>query len=168
MKRRHAGRANASRISRGFSLIEVMIVVVIVAILAAVAYPAYTRYVARGHRAQLKVQMAAAQQWMERIYADSYRYDQNAAAAAVDGDAGLFAAQTFSSSPPSGEGRQQYALSVSVPDAAGQTYTITATPVDGGAMEDDECGAPTVTNTGVKDVVEDSATVSDPIATCWR
>jgi type IV pilus assembly protein PilE len=168
MKPQRLSSFRSARQGRGFTLIELMIVVVVVAILAAVAYPAYTRYVARGHRAQVKVQMAAAQQWMERIYADSYRYDQNAGAAAVDGPTGLFASQSFSSSPPSGEGRQQYALTVTVADDAGQTYTITATPVDGGAMEDDECGAPTVTNTGVKGVVDDSATVSDPIATCWR
>jgi type IV pilus assembly protein PilE len=168
MTHRRSDIQAAPLLARGFTLIEVMIVVAIVAILAAVAYPSYTRYVARSHRNQLKVQLASAQQWLERVYADSYRYDKNAAAAAIDGDKGLFALQAFSSSPPSGEGKQQYKLSLSVPDAAGQTYIITAEAVDGGVMKEDECGNPTVTNTGIKGVVEDTATVTDPVATCWR
>src|SRR6218665_2866341 len=62
----------------GFTLIEVMITVVIVAILASVAYPSYIEYVARGHRTQLKAQMQAAQQWMERRYSERYVYDDAA------------------------------------------------------------------------------------------
>jgi type IV pilus assembly protein PilE len=62
------------RLHRGFTLIELMIVVAVVAILAAVAYPAYTEYVARSHRRQLQTQVAAAQQWLERVYSETYRY----------------------------------------------------------------------------------------------
>jgi type IV pilus assembly protein PilE len=153
------------RRARGFTLIELMIVVAIVAILAAVAYPSYTQYVARGHRAELKVQMMAAQQWMERVYSESYRYDQNAAGTSLTGTDGLFAAQPFHQSPPAGQGGALYNLELTAP-AGGQSYVIKAVPT--GNMSNDECGSPTVTHTGIKGVVEDSATVTDPVATCWR
>jgi prepilin-type N-terminal cleavage/methylation domain-containing protein len=47
---RSQGQGSAPR-TRGFTLIELMIVVAIVAILAAVAYPAYTSHVRKAHRA---------------------------------------------------------------------------------------------------------------------
>jgi len=166
MKQSRSALMNAKRGASGFTLVELMIVVGIVAILAAVAYPSYTRYVARGHRAQVMTQMAAAQQWLERVYSESYRYDQNASGTSVTGTSGLFAAQAFSHSPSTGEGAARYTLAVALSGTNNQTYVITATRA--GTMANDECGDPTVTNTGVKGVVADSATVTNPIATCWR
>jgi type IV pilus assembly protein PilE len=156
---------------RGFTLIEVMIVVAIVAILASVAYPSYMEYVARGRRTQLKTQMVAAQQWMERFYSESYRYNQNAAGTATEGVGGLFSQQVFSQSPPVGEGAAQYTLAVATGNG-GQTYTITATRA--GAMVADHCGSPSVTNTGIKGVVDGSfdatrhTTAAVAIVDCWR
>lgn len=146
---------------RGFTLIELMITVVIVGILASVAYPSYIEYVARGHRTQLKGQMVAAQQWMERYYSERYVYGDNAAAANS-----AFANQGFAQSPPSGEGAARYTLGVSVADS-GQTYTITATRT--GTMSNDRCNNPTVTNTGVKGISgKTSAEAAPLVADCWR
>lgn len=169
------GRSGPSRShtfpARGFTLIEVMITVVIVAILAAVAYPSYTEYVARGHRTQLKTQMQAAQQWMERRYSERYFYGD--AAASNDAPA-AFANQSFATSPPAGEGTARYSLGVALANG-GQSYVITAERVDSGTMANDPCGNPTVNNLGVKGVVEDSLNdgrykgkVADAVANCWR
>lgn len=147
---------------RGFTLIEVMITVVIIGILASVAYPSYIEYVARGHRTQLKGQMVAAQQWMERYYSERYFYGDDASATANS----AFANQGFAQSPPSGEGAARYTLGVSVA-AAGQTYTITATRM--GTMSNDRCNSPTVTHTGVKGISgKTSAEAASLVADCWR
>ena len=47
-------------VSKGFTLIELMVVVVIIAILVAVAYPSYNSYLARSRRAD-------AQQFMQQL-----------------------------------------------------------------------------------------------------
>lgn len=147
---------------RGFTLIELMITVVIVGILASVAYPSYVEYVARGHRTQLKGQMAAAQQWMERFYSERYVYGDSASATANS----AFANQGFAQSPPAGEGAARYTLGVVVADS-GQTYTITATRT--GTMANDRCDNPTVTNTGVKGISGKSgASAKALVADCWR
>lgn len=43
--------------SRGFTLIELMVVAAIVAILAAIAYPSYQQYIIRGKRSAAQAQM---------------------------------------------------------------------------------------------------------------
>src|SRR3990167_32612 len=158
--------------ARGFTLIELMIAVAVVAILAAVAYPTYREHVAKGHRGQLKTQMALAQQWMERFYSDTYSYKKNTAGDTVDGAAGLFSKQPFSVSPPTGEGSAVYTLAVDVA-ADGQSYTLTATRVATGPMGSDPCGNPTVTGKGVKGVASGTfgsryATAVAAVAECWR
>lgn len=58
--------APTTRPSRGFTLIELMIVVAIVAILAAIAYPAYTESIRKGRRAEARTALAELLQQQER------------------------------------------------------------------------------------------------------
>ncbi len=67
--------------TRGFSLIELMIVIVIAGILVGIAVPSYSRYVERSKRAAAYACMTQVSAVMEQIYADSFKFTVD-----LDGD----------------------------------------------------------------------------------
>ena len=60
--------------SRGFTLIELMIVVAVVGILGAIAYPSYTSSVLKGKRAQARTALAELMQQQERYMTQNNTY----------------------------------------------------------------------------------------------
>ena len=68
------GRPKGPPPTRGFTLIEVMIVVAIVAILAAVALPAYQDYVVRGHIPDATSNLSTLQTRMEQWFQYQHKY----------------------------------------------------------------------------------------------
>jgi type IV pilus assembly protein PilE len=72
-------QAACQRVSRGFTLIEVMIVVAIIGILSAVAYPAYQDYVIRSKVPQATSNLATLQTKMEQWFQDQRSYLNGAA-----------------------------------------------------------------------------------------
>ena len=112
--------------SRGFTLVELMIVVAIVGILAAVAYPSYQDSVRKSRRADGKTALLQSVQLAERRFTQTNSY---------------MGAPVKS---PSDEGH--YTLAFTVLTAT--TFTITATP--GGAQATDPCGNLTINELGVK------------------
>jgi type IV pilus assembly protein PilE len=88
LRNRHSRRAGVEDIanmnkqtSRGFTLIEVMIVVAIIGILATIAYPSYRDYILRGQVVDATTGMSAMRADLERHFQDNRTYE----------DAGAFA-----------------------------------------------------------------------------
>jgi type IV pilus assembly protein PilE len=152
---------------RGFTLIELMITVAIVGILAAIAYPSYLEYIAKGRRSQATADLLAAQQWMERFYAENNRYDQNPAGTTTNGATGLLA-QRFAQTPADGSA----AYTVRLNAVARESYTLVATRT--GSMASDKCGNLQLNHLGTKSLVAgtyDSGAFSsaqDATNKCWR
>lgn len=114
--------------SKGFTLIELMIVVAIVGILAAIAYPNYTEYTKRSQRSAIASLLSEQTQALERYYSQRGQYSD-----VTDSPLTLSAGNTY------------YSIAA-VRDT--QTYTLTATPVASTMMNGDKCGNFVITNTG--------------------
>ncbi|MCF7531958.1 type IV pilin protein [Pseudomonas petrae] len=111
--------------TKGFTLIELMIVVAIVGILAAIAYPSYTEYVRRTHRTEIAGVLMEQSQVLERYFTKNGKYTL----ATVTGS------------------NAWYTVAV-VPTAT--DFTLTATPIPDSMMNGDKCGNFQITNTGVR------------------
>ena len=60
--------------SKGFTLIELMVVVAIIGIIAAVAYPSYTGYISNTYKAQASADLKMCALALERYYSNDFTY----------------------------------------------------------------------------------------------
>ena len=102
--------------SRGFTLIEALIVMTLLSILAAIAIPNYSRYVTRGNLVEATNALSEYRVRMEQFYQDNRAY-QN-----VAGNCGAAVPANL----------QSFAITCVIA-AAGQAYTATATGAAGAA-----------------------------------
>lgn len=127
------------RSNRGFTLIEIMIVIAIIGIVITIGYPSLTEYMKKGRRADAAGLLTEQAQILERFYSKSNLYT---------GATGLSTGNDF------------YTITSTIAD---QTFTLTAIRKPGSSMATDKCGDFTISNTGARGLVNNTATVKD----CW-
>lgn len=152
--------------TKGFSLIELMIVVVIVGILAAIGYPAYSEYIRRSHRAEAQTMLQQGAQYMQRFYASNNSYS-----AQLDGTANSALPTGLSQAPTQGAAAYNLSLIVAGNNAVtATTYMLEAAPT--GSMSTDRCGTLGLDHLGRKFVFIGTGTTKTSTPTlvpeCWK
>lgn len=143
--------------SRGFTLIELMIVVAIIGILAVIAYPSYKDYSIRAKRADGKAALIQLQMAQEKYRASCAQYATGIVTNVDDWECTSGGAHNLVSSTKSPD---DY-YTIAIVSANSTLYHITATP----AFPDPKCGT-----LGIKvgDVPPEKKSGTDSVVNCWR
>lgn len=157
--------------TKGFSLIELMIVVSIVGILASIAIPSYRQHMDGGRRANARAQLLQAAQYLQRFSAANDQYLADRAGTSIWN----ILPPSLMRSPADGA-VAEYEISnngvaTTASEVTATTFTLRMRPVIPGPMETDSCGALTVTQSGAKGITGNPFTASPTaaqIAQCWR
>lgn len=145
--------------SKGFTLIELMIVVAIITIVAAIALPAYSDYVTRAKRADGKTALATLQLAQEKVRANCPFYAQGISTVTSCGATASATTMAGDTTSPDG----YYTLSVSSATATASTYVLVATPT--ATQLDPECGNLVINESGEKAVTGTASATPDR---CWK
>jgi type IV pilus assembly protein PilE len=158
MKSLMPGHCSRRTRSRGFTLIEVMIVVAVVAILAALALPSYADYLRRGQVVEAFTVLSDYKVKMEQYYQDNRNYG-NAGGAACANAAGAPTWAGFTS-----HGAKFFTFACALGSSSdNQSYTITATGSAGRAVSH----AYTMNSAGERRTTELKGTSYSPAKPCW-
>ena len=130
--------------SRGFTLIEVMIVVVIIGILASIAFPSYQEYMRRGYRAEGQAFLSDVAARQERYFSQNNAYITDVANIAKLG---------VTANSPTGK----YSIVLA---GGGGGYTLTAN----NQFSDAKCATLTLNALGVRGSSGSRSDNND----CWR
>ena len=131
--------------SKGFTLVELMIVMAIIAVLSMVALPSYRSYVVRASREAAQTEMMQMAALQEKIYlnANSYSVAADIIGTAYNGQAAGGLGKTGNVSQD-----QKYTFTCPAAACTAQAFAIIATPVAGSTQVGD--GAITIDSTGLR------------------
>lgn len=141
-----------SRVAKGFTLIELMIVVAVIAILAAIAYPSYVNYVVDTRRGTAAACLIEISQFMEREYTTELSYEEG-------DDKWDAMPQGFACETDMADFYTFGFVAGSEPTAT--TYVLNAVP-QGPQERDTECGTLTLNQAGLR-----GEGGSGDVADCW-
>ena len=141
--------------SRGFTLIELMVVAAIVAIIAAVGYPSYLSHVRKTGRAEAKVRLLQIAQLEERYFTEQNTYTLNIA--------GLLGVTGTVYSTSTNDAGSKYQITVAAGTGGiAQAFTLEAVP-QGSQVGDTDCGTLRLLHTGKKEITGTSTATK-----CWN
>lgn len=139
--------------SRGFGLIEMMVVVVIFAILAAAAYPSYTRHVQKTRRSDATLLLSMTAQRLERCHAECNAYTAGSCASACP---------TLPLTSTDG----YYQISSADSSISAHAFTLVAKPVGTKSQANDsQCATFSLDQLKQKGALNSSG--ADATAVCW-
>lgn len=139
--------------SKGFTLIELMIVVVIIALLAGIGIPSYLKSVVKTRRSDAKVALSELAQLQESYFADNQKYADTLTKLGKTAQQGVF---------PSPEGHYEIKISQS----SARTFLLEATPRGAQASDDETCQTFTMNAAGEKKATGNGS--RDTSNECWK
>jgi type IV pilus assembly protein PilE len=139
-----------SRMQRGLTLIELMIVVAVIAILAALAIPAYDDSVRKARRGQAKADLMALAQHLERCFTVNNSYLVACSGVGANLDFTVTGSQWGQSPRSTAVGAPIFYLisAQTTPAPTASTYVLQAVPQ--GDQAADVCATLTLTQAGVR------------------
>jgi type IV pilus assembly protein PilE len=141
-----------SRLVKGFSLIEIMVVIVIISILTSLAAVTYRSYIVKARRSAVQEELLQYQQQLEEYFSLNHTYG-------INGEGGKVCAGFTGGTVLSSEG--QYNLSCELTSG----YKLSAVPIGGQYDSDKECRYMYLFRNGTRGGGESSSS-SDANA-CW-